>query len=397
MTTQPKHIAGLLIFAISLFLFAGCEKDNGGEDNNGPKFYDNITISTPTTWKASDSPHTIRGTLTVSGATLIIEPGTIIRLEAGARIEVRQSTGAIIAEGTPDLGIVFTSALSSPEPGDWETINISGTNIPSSFAHCLIQFGGKNPGRGMINIDNGRAAINHSIMAYSGNYEVRIDNAGGFDAFYSNTLTSTNGDAMLIRGRLVHSLGSNNALVAPPNHGIRVSGMAANRIDIEESVLWKAQGGPYIIEDPIRIKDFATLTIEAGARLEFLPGKELIVGYLTGGKLVAQGTEDAPIVFTSASPSPLKGDWRGIRFSRLAMPESILDHCIVAYGGGSVNKGNVSIEPVGENNPIIRNSQLRDSDHYGIYLKKYSGQWGSPMLSNNLFLNNTLGELGQDN
>jgi hypothetical protein len=58
----------------------------------------------------------------------------------------------------------------------------------------------------------------------------------------------------------------------------------------------------------------ATLTIETGAKVQGkYSGSDVSALVITrGGKIVARGTADNPVVFTSASPNPQSGDWGGI-------------------------------------------------------------------------------------
>ncbi|MFL5496479.1 MAG: fibronectin type III domain-containing protein [Gemmatimonadales bacterium] len=71
----------------------------------------------------------------------------------------------------------------------------------------------------------------------------------------------------------------------------------------------------YTLSGYVKVQDGATLTIQPGTRIEgdtTAPGSSLWI--LRGAKIDAQGTADAPIVFTSArSPGNRKpGDWGGI-------------------------------------------------------------------------------------
>jgi hypothetical protein len=70
----------------------------------------------------------------------------------------------------------------------------------------------------------------------------------------------------------------------------------------------------YILQDKVYIVGNKTLTIEAGTTIKgSYSGSEVAVLTITrGSKIVAKGTQDNPIVFTSASPNPASGDWGGI-------------------------------------------------------------------------------------
>ena len=68
----------------------------------------------------------------------------------------------------------------------------------------------------------------------------------------------------------------------------------------------------YILKGLVYMTNNATMTIEAGTTIK---GDIITVGGLVitrGSKLVAQGTVDKPIVFTSTSATPRSGDWAGI-------------------------------------------------------------------------------------
>ena len=74
---------------------------------------------------------------------------------------------------------------------------------------------------------------------------------------------------------------------------------------LKEGVTYKLRGIVYVV-------DGATLTIEAGTRIE---GEKSTRGALIvtrGTKLMANGTKEKPIVFTSDSSTPSAGDWGGI-------------------------------------------------------------------------------------
>lgn len=80
----------------------------------------------------------------------------------------------------------------------------------------------------------------------------------------------------------------------------------------KDTVLKK--GNENILSGLVYITKGVTLTVEAGAVVKGdYKGTNvaaLIIG--RGAKLIAQGTQDLPIVFTSSSPDPRSGDWGGI-------------------------------------------------------------------------------------
>ena len=61
------------------------------------------------------------------------------------------------------------------------------------------------------------------------------------------------------------------------------------------------------------VKDGATLTIEAGTRINALAGgTDVYILVEKGGKIIADGTAAKPILFTSNASIPKAGDWGGI-------------------------------------------------------------------------------------
>lgn len=75
-------------------------------------------------------------------------------------------------------------------------------------------------------------------------------------------------------------------------------------------------GTVYTIKGPVYVNSGVTLTIPAGTRLEGYAEEDAeAVAFLavkTGGKIIAQGTAQNPIVMTSSKASPSPGDWGGL-------------------------------------------------------------------------------------
>lgn len=70
----------------------------------------------------------------------------------------------------------------------------------------------------------------------------------------------------------------------------------------------------YKLSGGVHVKDGATLTIEAGTVIKSDPDEPTVAYLLVepGGNIMAKGTADKPIVFTSGEATPKAGDWGGI-------------------------------------------------------------------------------------
>jgi len=69
----------------------------------------------------------------------------------------------------------------------------------------------------------------------------------------------------------------------------------------------------YKLNGPVIMADGTTLTIPAGMTIEALAsGADIYIAIAQGAKIIANGTLDNPIVFTSGASAPNAGDWGGL-------------------------------------------------------------------------------------
>ena len=84
-------------------------------------------------WTEDASPIHVIGTVTVpEGDTLIVEPGVDVRFDPDTRLMV---DGTLIAVGTDEDSVRFTSALDEPEPGSWRGLFVNGL-----MDYCVVEF-----------------------------------------------------------------------------------------------------------------------------------------------------------------------------------------------------------------------------------------------------------------
>ena len=108
-----------------------------------PKVYrGEQTLIQDTVW---DGEVLVDGILTVAaGVTLEIRPGTIVRFsrfdsnaDGIGEYEIF-SQGTIRALGTEARPVLFTSAESNPQPGDWGAINMMVSNEKNLLQHTVV-------------------------------------------------------------------------------------------------------------------------------------------------------------------------------------------------------------------------------------------------------------------
>lgn len=109
-------------------------------------------LTTDTTW-TKDKVYVLKGYVFVTGGTLTIQPGTVVKGDQGSALTITQNA-KLHAVGTAAEPIVFTSSSATPQSGDWggvvmlgkAPINVTGgTNLIEGFASSFgdrITYGG---------------------------------------------------------------------------------------------------------------------------------------------------------------------------------------------------------------------------------------------------------------
>ncbi len=175
-----------IILIVTMFTGSACRKieiDGNTNNNTGGGGTTESTIlsgkiNTDRTLKATNT-YTLRGLVYVTdGATLTIEPGTKIVGEKNTRGALIITRGCkLMANGTVDKPVVFTSDQSSPQRGDWAGIVLLGrarTNSSYNGTSGLGEAeGGINNGDGLGLYGGTDDNDNSGVLQY-----VRIEYAG---------------------------------------------------------------------------------------------------------------------------------------------------------------------------------------------------------------------------
>ena len=199
-------------------------------------------IKTNTVWTLVDSPFVLSKDVTVpNGITLTIEPGVEVRFGGNFSLIVN---GKLVAVGTQEKPIKFTSNKITPEAGDWGTILISGTSQPSSLKHCLIEYGTNG-----ITLLDGSALVENTLIANNGASGIRIE--GNSQATIQNNIIKSNGDGITLTGNLASSTITikQNQISFNTHSGILLEAEAYGNTLIRNNTISDNQHGFYVSTD----------------------------------------------------------------------------------------------------------------------------------------------------
>lgn len=332
-------------------------------------------ISTTTTWE-SGKVYVIRGSINVDNTTLTIEPGTRIEFETGASLQIGYLGNAtLIANGTADKPITFTSNATSPSAGAWNGITFWSNNLNSSLKYCSIKYGGTST-KGAINVLGSNITFSHNIVQNALSYGITLDVNSEFIEMNNNTIENCGNHLIEIYAGKLHTIGVDNLFNCPDGKGINV-----NSDNVEGTVTWKKLSKPYYVEGEINLVN-ANLTIEPGSIFKFDNNGEFNVGYTSNCTLIANGTNTEKIVFTTSATSPTAGAWLGFFFWSNNLASSSMTNCEIAYAGKSSNS---AVKLIGTSLTFSNNS-VHHSGGKGLELDNSS----FVAMSNNTFENNTL-------
>ncbi len=313
-------------------------------------------------------------------AEVTIEPGVTIAMSEEGYIRVGYYTsGKLTAVGTEEKPITFTSNLTDKAAGDWKGIKFNQyASKSSALKYCNIEYAGGDD-QGAVYVYYTSVAIDYCTITNCDSYGVCVNNNE------ESSLTSFSGN--VIKDTELYPLRCNAAAagVVTTDNELGEMGIEISGYELTEKVTWQNLDVPYTIEGYyLDINEGGSLTIMPGVTVLMTEDAYIRIGYYSEGKLVAQGTAEAPVTFTSAMNDKYPGDWRGLYFQQYAGAGSVLDHCKILYGGGSdtsidfyYTKGKVS----------LTNSEVAYSDSYGILVRDDSDV-PAPDLSSNNFHDN---------
>lgn len=356
-------MAALMVAA--LVLVTSCEKDPEDTDNSTRvDVIDDITVNT--LWLASKVYYISSNIEVRNGATLTIEPGTVIKFTSSGALDVGYSENAtLIASGTAVSPITFTSAATAPTPGAWQYLYFGESALQNSIMnYCIVEYAGAEPYYGALTIDGSKITVtNCTFRNNAGSQTINLpwrDENDGFVAFTGNTFTGNSSHALYIPCEYLHTVGSNNAITCAPGYGVEIWGDFS-----QATVTLNKLTVPYYVESNSIIFVEGNLTIAPGVEMKFGGNSHMEV-ITANARINAAGTATERIVFTTSSTSPAAGAWVGIFIDEGVATNCVLNYCDIRYAGkDSYTRGALSINGV---TVTVSNCNFSNSQQYGIYL-----------------------------
>ncbi len=153
----------------------------------------NITLSH--TWVPQDLYFNVTGggTHVYSDAILTINPGCLVKFDAGTGIYFGYyGAAALIADGTSGNPITFTSNESTPSPADWEGIVFYNSTDDSAtiMDYCTVEYGGYGSHNSNINCNQASPTIQHCKIRNSDGHGIYTTGSGALPLISCSRITN---------------------------------------------------------------------------------------------------------------------------------------------------------------------------------------------------------------
>jgi len=332
------------------------DEDCDGVADNGCTVDHCGTITADETWSA-DFVHLITCDVYVEGVAypvLTIEDGADVQFQAGTGLFMGWSNyGMLIVEGT-STGVLFTSAIGSPQPGDWDGIYIGYYDRGTEMTGATVEYGGNN-GYANIYVYYADPILTDCVSRYSSvsglygqssfplitgstfedndSHGINLDTASGLDrtaspSFVNNVMTGNVDYPLVVPAGYAGELDASSTFIGNGTDQVYL------RADtVTESATWQNLGVPYYGSGDVYVENGAAphLIIEDGTETVWAAAAGLIVGWSSYGSFETQGTSTG-VSFSASMAVPSPGDWDGIMIGYYDRGSEMVG-ATVEYGG----------------------------------------------------------------
>lgn len=323
------------------------------------------------------------GITIANSATLTVQPGVVIKPK-NVSILV---DGTLIMNGTadPDSAIVMTSfkddnvgnpgdtnndgSITFPVKGDWGNIEFrSGSSGSISYAN--LKFGNNSVGSSALRCVDASPTIDNVTISDCG---IAIEQRGSAASPITNCSISNTTYTPFRVSVTSNFTYSGNTFT---NVGLSALGLVSESIGVNSVLPIRSVAGfdniSYWMDGQITVTTGNNVRIEPGAVIKM---NSLVCRFIVEGSLTANATVDSMTVFTSVhddaygnpadtqgngtATSPNASNWGYFKFEATSDDVlSILDHCVIAYGGWQSSDANMGVVWCQSASPTISNCQF---------------------------------------
>jgi len=272
-------------------------------------------------WRDWQVPYIVTESFALDDGHLVIDPGVTVAFEpyysmvVGRDEETEQWTAGLDANGTAEAPVTFTSL--GEERGGWGGLQVeqSAGSGRVVLTHTLLENGGSESATttGLLSGRNGaRIRADHLSLRGSEGLGFSFSDEAGFNSDSVGIEVTDNAAAGEMDAEVVGDLPLDTSLSGNDSDVVFLSTGA-----LMTSATWNALGAVYQPDETIRTETVGSepivLTLEAGVNILFPEATELEIGTTGPAGFYAMGTEESPVVLTSAAAEPEAGAWGGVQ------------------------------------------------------------------------------------
>lgn len=321
---KPSYYLIIVCLFLTALFFSSCNEPIEPPASVFEIITVNSDITTNTTW-TEGNVYVINKTDFYVEAELVLEPGVIVKFPSDFAYITLRDGGKILAEGTTEKSIIFTSYkddargddtnddgnATTPSKGNWGTIDLNG-KTGSVFKYCEFYYGGVATTPSLKLSAGASATIEHCVFAY---------NTGGYSfGYYIGVLDASDAaNSTIIRNNLFYNnelpltifseidMDNSNSFYKSGNgntmNGIFVSG------NIGSNTYWQEDEVAFVITSfDLQIFEGSSLVLGDNVVIKFVEGSRL---NLIGGESVMENYQGTGVHFTSIKDDTRKGDTNG--------------------------------------------------------------------------------------